>query len=148
MRKYEIFDISGDAGIRAWGGDLPVLFVNAAEGLFSLITDPAPSGATEKRRVSAQADSAESLLVAWLNELVFHFDAYGFLARRIRVRSFRCEGGGAEGRQDCSIVADAEGETFDPDRHVRKLLPKAATWHKLKLEHRNDSWFAEIIIDI
>ena len=39
MKQFEILDISGDAGLRAFGRDLPELFVNAATGMYSLITD-------------------------------------------------------------------------------------------------------------
>jgi SHS2 domain-containing protein len=40
MKQFEILDISGDAGIRAFGRDLPDLFVNAATGIcwYGIIT--------------------------------------------------------------------------------------------------------------
>jgi SHS2 domain-containing protein len=40
MKQFEILDISGDAGIRAFGRDLPGLFANAATGIcwYGIIT--------------------------------------------------------------------------------------------------------------
>ena len=52
--------------------------------MYGLITD---TGKIEEKKsidVSLENDSLDSLLVAWLNELVFHLDAYGFIERRLR----------------------------------------------------------------
>ncbi len=40
MKRFELIDISGDAGIRVFGESLEDLFLNAAAGMYSLITDP------------------------------------------------------------------------------------------------------------
>ncbi|HWR58699.1 MAG TPA: archease, partial [Thermodesulfovibrionales bacterium] len=74
MKTFDVIDISGDAGIRAYGGTIEELFVNAATGLYSLITDS--EGIREKKELPVEVEShaLESLLVSWLNELIFHFD--------------------------------------------------------------------------
>jgi SHS2 domain-containing protein len=91
MKHFEILDISGDAGIRAFGSDLPELFVNAGAGMYSLITDTGKVREKRRLEISAEGSSLEGLLVRFLNELIFHFDTYGFitdtpcgLCRRIR----------------------------------------------------------------
>jgi len=38
--------------------------------------------------IAISADSPEGLLVKYLNELIFHFDTYNFIGRRIDVISF------------------------------------------------------------
>ncbi|PTB85883.1 protein archease, partial [cyanobacterium G8-9] len=40
------------------------------------------------------------------------------------------------------------GEGFDPSRHEPKLLIKAATYYRLKVEREGDLWKAEVIFDI
>lgn len=40
MKRFELIDISGDAGIRTFGHSLEDLFINAAAGMYSLIADP------------------------------------------------------------------------------------------------------------
>jgi SHS2 domain-containing protein len=136
--SFEYLDISGDAGIRAFGKTREELFANAALGLYSLITDL--SVVEEKRDLSVSASGAglEGLLVAWLNELIFHFDTNGFIGRRIVISTL----------EDQSLSAVVSGEDFDPGRHARGLLVKAATYHRLTVAERRGVWTAEVIFDI
>ncbi len=147
MKSFELLDIAGDAGIRAYGRDLKELFANAGLGMSSLITDTAAITESEQVEVTAAADSLGGLLVAFLNELVFRFDTNGYIARNIRVDSLPAPGDAAD-EHGFSIRATLSGETFDPDRHERRLLIKAATYHKLRIEQRKDRWEADIIFDI
>ena len=39
-KPFEIMDISGDAGVRAYGVSIEETFINAALGMYSLITNP------------------------------------------------------------------------------------------------------------
>lgn len=136
--KYEVLDISGDVGIRVFGQSLEDLFINAALGMYNLITDT--EGVARKRSVDieVQSHSLEGLLISWLNELVFQFDAYGFVGRDIEIKEL------SENKIRASLI----GEEFDDTRHVRRLLIKAATYHQLKLERIAEEWKAEIIFDI
>jgi SHS2 domain-containing protein len=138
MKQFELLDISGDAGIRAFGKDLPELFVNAGIGMYSLITDL--KDIQEKRTIdiSAQGSSGEGLLVAFLNELVFHFDTYGFIGKSIAVTALDMN----------NVTATLSGEEFSLKRHKGNLLIKAATYHKLKIEKKDNRWEAEVIFDI
>ncbi|KAB2818848.1 MAG: archease, partial [Candidatus Dadabacteria bacterium] len=112
MERFETIDISGDAGIRAFGASLEEAFVNAALGMYSLVTDLERVNEAKTLRVEVTGDSREGLLVAWLNELIFHLDTYGFIGRRIEVLEF------GEHR----ITADVSGEEFDTGRHESRLL--------------------------
>jgi SHS2 domain-containing protein len=138
MKKFEILDIAGDAGIRAFGGSKQEVFLHAALGMYSLITDTKFLKDQTSITVSAESDTLDGLLVAWLNELVFHFDAYGFIGKEIKVLNF----------SDNRIEARLAGEEFDPERHQAGLLIKAATYHQLKIEKKEHSWEAEIIFDV
>jgi SHS2 domain-containing protein len=46
------------------------------------------------------------------------------------------------------LKATISGEDFDSERHESKLLIKAATYHKLRIEKTDDTWEAEVIFDI
>lgn len=131
-------DISGDAGIRAYGETLEDVFTNAAVGMYSLITDPEGIAETKEIVVASESPSLEGLLVAWLNELIFQFDTYGFVGRKIRVEML----------ENHKIVARISGEDFDPERHERRLLVKAATYHQLSMEKEEGRWVANVIFDI
>lgn len=138
MRRFELIDISGDAGIRAFGSDLSELFANAAAGMYSLIADPSNVLPRKSLELKAEATSLEGLLVAWLNELIFHFDTYGFIGKDIHIHSLN----------DTLIMSTIDGEDFVSERHGGGLLIKAATYHKLKIERKEDHWEADVIFDI
>lgn len=138
MKTFETIDISGDAGIRAYGITLEELFINAATGMYSLITDPGPMEEKKEVSIAVESHSLEGLLVSWLNELIFHFDTYGFVGKSIRI----------ENVSDYHIAARISGEEFDPDRHEGRLLVKAATYHQLRIEKQGEEWAANIIFDI
>ena len=138
MKRFELIDISGDAGIRAFGNNLEEIFLNAAAGMYSLITAPGNVTPQKSIEVAAEGESLEGLLVSWLNELIFHFDAYGFIGKEIHIHELH----------DTLLSAAVTGEDFVPERHGGGLLIKAATYHKLKIEKREDHWEAEVIFDI
>jgi len=138
MTPFKILDISGDVGLTAYGNTKEEAFINAATGMYSLITDP--SSVLEKKviHISVENQSTDGLLVSWLNELVLHFDAYGFIGKKIGVEHF----------SDNKITAGISGEEFDPDRHEGNLLIKAATYHKLRIEKIDNLWEIDVIFDI
>ena len=138
MKRYEVLDISGDAGIRAFGRDPEDLFLNAAIGMYSLITDPKTIAPQKNVEINVKGDSPEALLVSWLNELIFHFDTYGFIGKDIRIHELK----------DTLLRSTVTGGDFDPEKHSRGLLIKAATYHKLRIERKEDHWEADVIFDI
>ena len=138
MKRFELLDISGDAGIKAFGESLEDLFMNAAAGMYSLITDPESVVPKKSIEIKTDGDSLEGLLVAWLNELIFQFDTYGFIGKDIRIHKLN----------NTLIMSTIDGEDFLPERHGRGLLIKAATYHKLKIERKEDHWEADVIFDI
>jgi SHS2 domain-containing protein len=138
MEKFEVLDVPGDIGLRAFGGSKSGAFLNAALGMYSLITNPDAVEERKTETVSVENDSSDGLLVSWLNELIFRADTYGFIGKRIDISHF----------SDSSIVATIKGEEFDQRRHEGRLLIKAATYHGLKIEKREDLWVIEVIFDI
>ena len=142
MKQFEIIDISGDVGIRAFGKSIEEVFKNSAIGMYSLITDLEGVKAEKSISISVESNSLEGLLVSWLNELIFHFDTYNFIGKRIDIQFL------TPNSQSPSLKAIILGEEFDTERHERKLLIKAATYHRLKIEKVRDIWEADIIFDI
>jgi SHS2 domain-containing protein len=152
MKNFEVLDISGDVGLKAYGENLKDAFINAAIGMYSLTTDLDMINEQKVIDVSAESSSVEGLLVSWLNELIFHFDAYGFVGKRIVINEFTptfpSQGERQGGGEACRIKASVSGEEFNPERHESKLLIKAATYHRLKVEKKNNEWEIDVIFDI
>jgi SHS2 domain-containing protein len=138
MKKFEVLDISGDAGLKAYGKSLEEAFINTSLGMYSLITNLDSIEEKKSIDVSIESNSLDGLLVSWLNELIFHFDTYGFIGKRVEI----------EHLSDNKIAATVTGEEFDPGHHEGKLLIKAATYHRLKIEQRGDIWETAVIFDI
>jgi len=139
--NFEILDISGDVGIRAYGQSCEEVFVNAGIGMYSLITDIEKVDEKQAIDIDARGDSLEGLLVSYLNELIFQFDTYGFIGKRIEIIAFN-------NQSSAFVKVRVYGEEFDPDRHERRLLVKAATYHNIKVEKINDKWEIEVVFDI
>lgn len=136
--QFEVLDISGDVGIRAFGRSLEELFINAASGMYNLITDTEAVEGRKNIDVEVESHSLEGLLVSWLNELIFQLDTYGFIGKEIVIKEFSERG----------LKASLSGEEFDETRHEKRLLVKAATYHQLRIEKTGEDWKAEIIFDI
>lgn len=107
-------------------------------GLFALMTDLRNVRPREVRAVSASGDDPESLVVAYLTQLLQVHEPDGFLARRIEVRPL--------GSPPTALVASLQGETFDPERHTVRTEVKAVTLHHLVFDARAGR--ARVIVDI
>jgi len=138
MMPFKVLDISGDVGLTAYGNTKEEAFINAARGMYSLITNPGSVLEKKVIHISVGNQNPDGLLVSWLNELVFHFDAYGFIGKKIGVEHF----------SDNKIKARISGEEFSPDRHEGNLLIKAATYHKLRIEKKDNQWEIDVVFDI
>ncbi len=145
---YEVLDISGDVGIKAYGESCGAAFVSAGLGMYGLITNV--EGIDEKQNMELEAvgDSLEGLLVNYLNELIFRFDTYGFVGRRMEVSDFSPTAAEQISDRQASIKVMVYGEEFDPERHERRLLIKAATYHNVKVEEIDGTWEIDVIFDI
>ncbi|MEW6161704.1 MAG: archease [Nitrospirota bacterium] len=148
MQKFEVLDISGDIGLRAYGESLEEAFISAAIGMYSFITNLDAFKEEKTIDVFTESDSMEGLLVSWLNELIFHFDAYGFIGKKIIIDELVPPAAQLNSLQACKLKATISGEDFDPERHERKLLVKAATYHRLRVEKKDDKWEIDVIFDI
>jgi SHS2 domain-containing protein len=137
--RFRLAETTADTGLIAWGADAPELFENAAAGLTSLVADPRSIRPREVRRVAAAGGDLPGLLVAWLSEWVYLFDAEGFLGREFSVEEL------SAGR----VAGSARGETRDPARHRLRSLVKGITYHRLAVaETAGGRLRARVIIDL
>ncbi len=133
--RYEEIEHTADTGIRAYGKTASALFESAAEGLFSLIANPAkvePKGEVEIR---LRAEDLPRLLVAWLSELLFLHETQHLLFSKFEVHV-----------RGTTLRALAWGETIDKRRHELKLAVKAVTYHRLSVDVTKG--VAEVIFDV
>ena len=136
---YEIIDHTADIGIRVKGSSQEELFLYAAEALFDILATPKrPLIPAITYPVAIEADSVDSLMVNWLQELHLAFDMRRLVLTHFwidEITPTRVEGGG-------------KGLKFDGTRHRLGMQIKAVTYHHLKVEEKNGEWIAEVIFDI
>ena len=137
MAGFEVLDHTADIGIKAHGSCLEEVFINAACGMFSLIAEVDRVSEVFYREIHVEASDQAELLVAWLNELLFVFDAEMLIVNRYEITSL----------EEKQLTARVYGDKVDPARHSLKGEIKAATYHLLKLE-KDNGFSAQIIFDV
>jgi SHS2 domain-containing protein len=138
MQPFRVLEHTADIGFEAYGPTPEKLFANAARALMHLIVDLESILPQDKLTLRVEGSDMPSLLVNWLSEVLFLFDAEGWLFRDFKI----------ENLTDRSLVAIARGEKFDRTRHQAKLLVKAITYHQLDLRETGRGWRAQVYVDI
>jgi SHS2 domain-containing protein len=137
QKDFEIIDHTADVGIIAHGSDMSQAFANAARALFSLITELDDIEEVVYRDVELTATDQESLLVEWLNELIYLFDAENIIFKRFDINKLN----------NTQLKARSYGEKVDSSKHKLKVGVKAATYHMLKVD-RDNGCRVQVLFDI
>ena len=135
---FEIFPLTADKGIRAWGRDLAELFVSAARGLWSLMVEPGTVRRVRMLPVEVEAADRETLLVAWLNELLYLHEAEEFVMADCSILSMA----------DTALSAEVWGESVDRVRHPMVGHVKAVTYHRLLVRPTAEGWEGQVVVDV
>jgi SHS2 domain-containing protein len=135
---YEVFEHTADIGIHAYGNTLAELFLHAAQGMESLMVAPEQVQIVTSRKITVEGHDNISLLIAWLNELIFLFDTEYLLFRDFVIESI----------SETHLSAQASGEVYDVHRHDLSSGIKAVTWHEASVTQNEEGYKARIIFDI
>jgi SHS2 domain-containing protein len=136
--QFELLDHPADIGFRARGGNLPELFANAAQALVFILLDSFGIEPCNEISISVAGADYESLLVNWLNEVLYYVDCRGFALGAFEILRL----------DDTRIEAIARGEPRDPQKHPAKIVVKGVTYHQLKIGHQGADWIAEVYVDV
>jgi SHS2 domain-containing protein len=136
--QFELLEHPADIGFRAYGGSREELFANCAIALVCIIFDPRDVSLVQQWQLEADGADEESLLVNWLNEVLYFVDtkqtAFGSFAVSFpETNRVRCI---------------ASGEQLDSEKHPVRLSVKAVTYHQLKVSRSQDGWLAEVYVDV
>ena len=138
MGGFTLLEHPADVGVLATGHDLSSALSWAARGMFNVIADLDQVVPTQTIHVSVTSRDRESLVVDWLNELLYRHEAEGFLAKEFRV---------AADDAGTSLEADCAGEPIDPRRHRLLTSVKAATYHDVEVSG-NGEWTIRVLLDV
>lgn len=134
---YQELPHMADWRIRVWGTTLASLFANAAAAMFELQGADLKAETTLGSDFQRQAIDLETLLVAWLNELLYLSEINDALYTRFDVQL------SGQNAQEPALVARIEGvRGRGPLAHI-----KAVTFHELSLVQTSSGWEATITFD-
>ena len=136
-KDFDIVNHTADVGIIAYGADKSQAFANAARALFSLITELDDVEEVLYQDIELTAPDEESLLVEWLNELIYLFDAKGIIFKRFDITELN----------NTRLKARSYGERVDSSKHRLKTGVKAATYHMLKVD-KDNGCKVQVLFDI
>ena len=135
--SFEFIDHTADIGIRVEAPDLEDLFETAGLAFTELVTSADSLDCRVERRFKLEEDDIETLLVSWLQELIYFLDTEDLVFGRFQVKL-----------RDFALEASAWGDVFDPDIHTMKTEIKAVTYHQLEVTKSDLGWQAQVIFDI
>ncbi|WP_299026482.1 archease [uncultured Thermanaerothrix sp.] len=115
---FEEIRHTADWALRVWASDLPTLFTQAAQGMYRLEGVEIASTPRVERQITIKGEDAESLLVAFLNELLYLQET-----EQLAFDTFQCA------ITNHSLEIKAQG---GPIRHLNKAI-KAVTFHNLSI---------------
>lgn len=139
---YRLVDHTADVAVEVEAATLEGLFEEAAAAFAAVVCDAHALRPGPPEAISVSAPALDLLMVAWLSELLYHFDVHDRLVASARVRIAGDETSGY--RLDATVGVDP----FDPTRHAVKVLIKAVTYHALLVEPCTGGWRARVVFDV
>ncbi len=138
-KKYEILEHPADLKIRAFGKDLPEVFVNMAKAVAwqqLQIPNHKTQISKEEEDIFVESDDLNALLVDWLSEILYRSDINKKVYINFEIIEFS--------ESPYKIKARIKGAPVE----AKNIDIKAATYHDLKIEKIADGWEATVVFDI
>ncbi len=135
---FEVIEHPADVGFLAYGRTLEQMFAHAGLAMMSLAYDLAGVEERERRELEASGTDIESLLYAWLAEILAVADAEQLVFCRVEVTEM------GKGR----VRGVAFGEKYDKARHHAGTYVKAVTYHQLRVDQTPEGWRAQVYLDV
>jgi SHS2 domain-containing protein len=134
MPKLNELEHTADRAFRVRGKNLGELFVNAADALFRLQRQSIGKTSGLAGEVGVEGYDRETLLVNWLNEILYLQEANNETFNRAEILEISGQ------HLKAKLFAQR-------DRRVQRLI-KAVTFHGLRIQETRTGFEAEIIVDV
>lgn len=144
MRRAMIrmLDHTADVGFEVGAPKLEFLFDEARRALLMVVFEHPPEAGEDERPVRLKAPDLETLLVRWMNELVFFIQDDGFVPVRADVEVREA------GEESFLLEARLAGVPLDLEGHGWQGEIKSATYHGLDVTRGRSGWRARVILDV
>ncbi|MCD6496114.1 MAG: archease [Candidatus Aenigmarchaeota archaeon] len=135
--KYRIIDdLTSDVLFKARGKDMKDVFENAALAMFSVICEVERVKPEKMLEVEVQAESADRLMINWLQELIGLVDTESMFFSKFEVTEI------GEKRLKARIY----GEDMTPEKG--ETVVKAVTYYKYKFQKTKEGYSVTVSLDI
>lgn len=138
----EMLDHTADVGFELGAPTLEELFGEARRALLMVGFERPPQGGEEGRRIQLSAPDHETLLVRWLNELIYLIQDAGFVPTGAELEIQET------GRMGLSLEASLAGAPLNPQEYGWQGEIKSATFHGLDVANDDEGWHARVILDV
>jgi len=134
---WELLDHTADIRLEVRGRTLEELFLNAADGLVSLLAPDAEAESDTALDVALDSDNAENLLVDWLREILFYNATRGFVPVQTEIIEL------SDKLLRAKLVG---GVKLSEEEAVAEI--KGVTYHGLLITKTDGGYVARIVFDI
>ncbi|BAZ53973.1 hypothetical protein NIES4103_66570 [Nostoc sp. NIES-4103] len=131
---FEEVEHTADWAYRVWGQNLTDLFIQAAIALYALADVELASESSIKRKIQLQGIDHVSLLVAWLNELLYLHESENLGFNQFEILHLDVH----------SLEAEVRGGHV---QNWNKFI-KAVTYHNLSIQQTETGLEATLVLDV
>jgi len=135
--RFEEVEHTADKAIVARGKSFEEMLESAAAGMFAQQVDLKSVPRERKWELSAEGESAEDLLVAWLRELLVLGEQEGVALCDFRISDFI----------EWKVKAEVWGGEYSEKVRRTGAAVKAITYHNLSVRH-DEEWEGRITFDV
>lgn len=136
--SYRIMEHTADTGFEVTAETRKKLFEAAALAFFDLMWSADRTEATRTETIDVTGGDIKELMVNFLEEFLYLYDAKGLLCTGLEVESVT----------GSRVSARALLQRFDAERDRELLGVKAVTYHQLEVGRKGRWWRARVFLDI
>ena len=133
-KKYRVIRRSSELSLRLSGDSLAQVLADAGFALFDLLVDLTAVEARESVTLEVEGLDNDDLMINWMRELLYEYQASGFVLKEFEIR----EAG------EFFVRAEARGEKYDPDRHEEREAIGAVDERLSHLGKMGSQWTAQV----
>ncbi len=138
-KGFEFFEHTADVGIRAYGDTLEEAFEEAARGVFEVMTDTSKVEPIYCVDINVFGYDLENLLYKWIEELLYYYDSELLLFSKFDIKI---------DEENVTLTGRACGEKFDPNKHEKRTVVKAMTYHMMEIRKTEKGYEVQFVVDI
>ncbi len=135
---YRIIEHTADTGFEVWGTTKKQVFASAAKAFFKIMWRIDAQVDNEPETIEIAGHDLEELLVNFLEEFLYLYDAKGVVCTEIEVETVTAK----------KVRARVWLQSFNKAADQELLGVKAVTYHQLFIGRKNGTWTARIFLDI